>query len=110
VSRAGRARWLAWSLVFLLALVLRATVAIQYTRSDPFADRPVIDEAAYDRWALEIAHGHLTSDRAFFQEPLYSYLLGAFYALFGRDLLAVRLVQATLGAIKRQLQGKARTH
>ncbi len=103
--RAARAPWVVWSAIFLLALVLRVTVAIQYTRENPLATRPVIDEAAYDRWAVEIAGGDLASDHAFFQEPLYSYLLGAFYALFGHDLLAVRIVQGVLGALTAVLVG-----
>ncbi len=87
------------AIVFLLALALRATVALQYSQGHPLADHPVIDEAAYDRWAQRIAGGELAGDRAFFQEPLYSYLLGGWYALFGRDLQTVRLVQALVGAL-----------
>lgn len=57
------------------------------------------DSRGYDAWAGEIAAGHWIGSGVFYQAPLYPYFLGVVYALFGRDLLVVRLVQALLGAI-----------
>ena len=66
--------------VFLLALGLRIGSTIDYEHHHPWADRPVIDEASYERWALEIAGGDWVGEEVFFQEPLYPYWLGTFYA------------------------------
>jgi 4-amino-4-deoxy-L-arabinose transferase-like glycosyltransferase len=96
-------------LLFALALVLRVGAAIDYAHHHPGASRPVIDEASYERWALEIAGGDWIGDEVFFQEPLYPYWLGAIYAVWGfgddaddvmrRRRTAARHVQALYGAI-----------
>ena len=69
----------------LLALVARLAWVVPYDRHHPQADRPVIDEASYDTWARELAAGDWLGDEVFFQEPLYPYLLGVAYSLFGVD-------------------------
>src|SRR5258706_15171003 len=51
-----------------------------------------------------VVHGRLASGapeplRAYFHSPLYIGFLTAAYKVFGRDLLAVRLVQHALGAL-----------
>ena len=74
-----RRRWLIAILV--LAYLLRIGVALEYQASHPWADRPVIDEASYERWALEVASGDFVGDGVFFQEPLYPYALGLVFAL-----------------------------
>jgi len=52
----------------------------------------------YDDWAMHIAKGNwLGSDRAFYLDPLYPYLLALQYKIFGHNLLMVRLGQAALG-------------
>ena len=100
IERSGEhVGWRAGLAVFLTALILRVVVLAQYTTGHPLAERLVIDEAAYDQWATRIAGGEWLAARAFFQEPLYSYLLGLIYALFGRNLLLVRGLQVLLGAL-----------
>lgn len=66
-------------------------------RGQPYFDTPVVDSAAYDQWAREIATKSFWGDRVFYQDPLYPYGLGLFYKLFGRDFLWVRIVQALIG-------------
>lgn len=56
------------------------------------------DSRAYDEWAQQLAGGDWLGSGVFYQAPLYPYLLGTLYALFGRDLHFVRLVQAVVGA------------
>ena len=56
------------------------------------------DAQSYHAWGLEILAGDWLGSEVFYQAPLYPYFLGAVYALFGSDLLAVRLVQSVLGA------------
>lgn len=88
--------------VFALAFGLRWVAVSQFESSHPLADSPVIDEASYEDWALEIAHGDWLGDEVFFQEPLYPYVLGAAYTALGADPPArgaVRRGQAALGAL-----------
>jgi tetratricopeptide (TPR) repeat protein len=86
-----------------LSLGLRLAAVAQYEAQHPLAQRPVIDEASYENWALEIAAGEWVGRGIFFQEPLYPYALGIVYALNGGDLeeqrTTARRVQAVLGAL-----------
>lgn len=77
------------------ALGLGLVCLWQY-HSSPFWKVPIIDEAGYVQWAEEIASGNFLGDRAFYQDPLYPYLLAALFALFGKSLLAVRLLQTAM--------------
>ncbi|MCC6407470.1 MAG: glycosyltransferase family 39 protein [Planctomycetes bacterium] len=76
--------------VLAAAFWLRWTAVAQYERSHPLADRPVIDEQSYDRWAREIAGGDWLGKEIFFQEPLYPYALGALYSTVDGDATAQR--------------------
>lgn len=87
------------AVLFLAAAALRLWVVFDFEASHPFAERPVIDEASYESWALEIAAGDWLGDEVFFQEPLYPYALGTWYSLFGSDRTGWRVFQALLGAL-----------
>jgi tetratricopeptide (TPR) repeat protein len=65
-------------------------------REAPFIARLAMDSREYDRWALELAAGRTASPGAFFQAPLYPYLLAALYRLVGHYLDAVYLLQIGL--------------
>jgi Flp pilus assembly protein TadD len=84
--------------VFATALVVRL-VHVWQMRETPFFSVLMGDSRGYDAWAREIAGGAWLGDAVFYQAPLYPYFLGVLYSLFGRDLLAVRLVQALAGAL-----------
>ena len=86
------------SIIFLLALVFRLIFLADFHHS-PYFDNLMIDAASYDRWAQSIAAGDIAGDQVYYQAPLYPYFLGSLYTLFGRDLMAVRIVQAILGSI-----------
>jgi 4-amino-4-deoxy-L-arabinose transferase-like glycosyltransferase len=91
-----------WSLalaVFAVALAARLAVLSQVERHYPLADRVVIDEQAYESWALEIAAGDWLGSEVFFQEPLYPYWIAGVYSLAGPDRSLLRRVQAVLGAL-----------
>ena len=87
----------AYLLVWLVAFVLRAVYLWQFWHSPTFA-LLVGDSVTYDGWATRIANGNWFGTGVFYQAPLYPYFLGALYTLFGRDFLAVRMVQIVLGA------------
>jgi hypothetical protein len=77
--------------VFALAFLIRALHVWQLQRS-PFSTVLLGDALSYDTWA-RIAGGDWPGADVFYQAPLYPYLLGAFYAVLGNDLLkeALRL-------------------
>ena len=72
---------LALAVLVLGAWLLRIELALDYEANHPLAQQPVIDEASYERWARRVSVGDAGSEEAFFQEPLYPYVLGAVYRL-----------------------------
>ena len=99
---------IALAVVFVLALGLRLSAVGTYDEAHPQADLPLIDEAAYEDWALEIAGGEWLGDEIFFQEPLYPYSLAVVYAAAGdapSGRRAARRLQAVLGALTAVLVG-----
>jgi len=83
---------------FTLALVLRCVYIHQQSVSNPFFYYLIMDESVHDQWAAEVASGGYQGG-VYFRPPLYYYLLGAFYYLFGRDLYLARIYQAFLSSI-----------
>ena len=115
-SKEDTSRRRSWiKIILALAVLARIVVSIEYQARHPWAERPVIDEASYERWALEVASGDLVGEGVFFQEPLYPYSLALLYAISGdvpvdeaghvtevatrRQRTAARHGQAGLGAI-----------
>lgn len=93
----GSPWFLAGTLALAAALRLWHVFAL---RELPLFDRLIVDSEAYDLWAQRIAAGDWlgrASGRPFYQDPLYPYVLGAIYKVFGRDLLLVRLFQVGCG-------------
>jgi len=68
-------------------------------RNFPLVRQPILDGAVYDRWALAIARGDWWSrgEGGFVLGPLYAYVVGIFYAIFGHALHVVSAVQYLLG-------------
>jgi tetratricopeptide (TPR) repeat protein len=68
-------------------------------RGTPFFDALMGDARGYDAWAQRIAGGEWIGREVFYQAPLYPYVLGVVYTVFGRDLFVVRIVQAVIGSL-----------
>jgi len=83
--------------VFAVALAVRLAHVLQM-RHSPLFSLLLGDARAYDAWAQQIAGGDWMGRDVFYQAPLYPYFLGALYAIGGRSLLLVRLVQAVIGS------------
>ncbi|HZF09499.1 MAG TPA: tetratricopeptide repeat protein, partial [Thermoanaerobaculia bacterium] len=84
-------------LVALLAFAFLLRLAHWWAvRNEPFFAQLVMDSQEYDRWARGIAAGDWLGSEVFFQAPLYPYLLGFLYILFGPHLAAVYLFQIAL--------------
>jgi tetratricopeptide (TPR) repeat protein len=85
----------------LLSVLLAAALVVRLAhwwavRDEPFFAWLAMDSQEYDRWAQGIAAGDWMGSQVFFQAPLYPYALGVLYAVFGRSLDAVYLVQIAL--------------
>ncbi len=86
-----------WPLFAILAVgcTLRAILLAQFSRL-PLFRHPLLDSLVYHQQALEIAGGKLVGDQAFFFGPLYPYLLGLFYTVFGNGALVPRMLNIVL--------------
>ncbi len=89
-----------WPILAVLAagLILRVGYILSM-RDHPMFEPllPGYDMTVFHQWAKRIAAGELVPEGAFYQAPLYPYLLGAFYAVAGPNVLAAKLVQALMG-------------
>ena len=93
-------------IIFAVALAVRL-VHIWQIRPSPFFDILLGDAHGYDQWAQRLAGGDWIGSDVFYQAPLYPYFLGGIYAIFGRDLLVVRIIQALIGSASCALLGLA---
>lgn len=84
-------------LVFGIALAVRLVYLLALAKT-PFLEHPGLDSRFYDQWAQRIAGGEWLGREAFFANPLYPYWLGSLYAVFGRHLVLVHLIQHLLGS------------
>jgi tetratricopeptide (TPR) repeat protein len=90
-------RWVA-AAVFALALAVRLAYTFEI-RDLPTLHELVMDAQRYDQLARDILDHGWRPREAFYQAPLYPYLLAAVYAVSGRSLTAMRLAQALVGAL-----------
>src|SRR4051812_19484581 len=93
-------------LIFVIALAIRL-VHVWQLKGSPFFDTLLGDAHGYDLWAQRLAAGNWIGTDVFYQAPLYPYFLGVVYAVAGRDLLIVRIVQALIGSASCALLGMA---
>jgi len=85
-------------LIFLCALLVRLIYLLQAAEV-PFSSHPIVDGARYWNWAERIAAGNWRGAGVFFQAPLYPYVLAVMRTLFGANLSAVYVLQATLSSL-----------
>ena len=84
--------------VVVIALGLRLLYVFQLRHSPMFA-HPIMDELYHDQWAQAIVAGDRFVEGPYFRAPLYPWLLGAIYRVFGHGYLAPRLIQSVIGAL-----------
>ncbi len=94
MSPRNRLVWLA----VLASVVLRGIYFAQI-HGNPFFDSPIMDEGFHDGWAKDVAAGDLFGKAPFYRAPLYPFLLGGAYALFGPNYGLIRALQLALGAL-----------
>ncbi|MBY0496545.1 MAG: tetratricopeptide repeat protein [Cyanobacteria bacterium] len=93
-------------IIFAVALTVRL-IHMWQLQGTPFFDVLLGDANGYDKWAQRLAAGDWIGTDVFYQAPLYPYFLGSLYALVGRDLLLVRIIQAVIGSASCVLLGLA---
>ncbi|HWZ93190.1 MAG TPA: glycosyltransferase family 39 protein [Polyangiaceae bacterium] len=84
--------------VVALGALLRALHLLALSRS-PLFDLLQWDAGSYDRWAREIAGGKFIGSGAFWQDPLYAYVLGFSYRVFGYHLVVPRVLALACGLV-----------
>jgi tetratricopeptide (TPR) repeat protein len=94
------------ALVFGVALAVRL-IHVWQMREAPVSSVLMGDARGYDEWAQTIAGGQWLGTDVFYQAPLYPYFLGVIYAVLGRDLTLVRVIQAAVGAAACTMLGLA---
>jgi tetratricopeptide (TPR) repeat protein len=85
------------AVIFAIAFAVRL-VHVWQIRPAPFFSVLMGDSRGYDEWARRIAGGDWFGHDVFYQAPLYPYVLGVIYAVAGRDLLLVRVIQIAIGS------------
>jgi 4-amino-4-deoxy-L-arabinose transferase-like glycosyltransferase len=86
-----------WILPDILAVALALRLAhFLAVHDQPFFAQLAMDGQEYDRWAQDIASGQWIGSQAFFQAPLYPYVLAVVYAIAGHRLDAVYLFQIAI--------------
>lgn len=93
----GHVGWVGMAAVAALALGVRLA-HVWLTADVPTVRHPVGDAAGYLAWARAIAGGEWWGREAFYQAPLYPYLLAVLFTLFGDGVGVVRVAQACFGA------------
>jgi len=95
-------------MVTAVAIAARVIYFIQYVRS-PVAGFHKADHQYYIEWAARISGGDWLGTRVFEQGPLYPYLLGIGFKLFGSQeyvILALQLVAGVITAVLVYASGK----
>ena len=83
-----------------LAVLLGSRLAVLVgAHADPVFRIPYLDGAFYQTWARSLVERHADFVGPYFLGPLYPYFLAGLFAIWGPDLLAVRLVQSALGVL-----------
>jgi len=83
--------------VLLFGLLVRIGYMIWASRYSPFFNGPIVDAALYHKWALEIYQGNWMGREAFYQAPLFPYLLGLIYSVFNPGPWAIRIIHGMMG-------------
>lgn len=84
--------------IFALALSIRLIFVWQWLDL-PYATVPYLDAISYDQWARNILKGNWLRETAFYQSPLYPYLMAAIYKFLGPNMETISWIQAILGAV-----------
>jgi tetratricopeptide (TPR) repeat protein len=82
--------------ILLIGTILRIIFLLEFSAT-PFYLHPTLDARYYDLMARSVASGRLIQERAFFMGPLYPYIIGLLYKIFGTAPVIPRIFQMALG-------------
>jgi 4-amino-4-deoxy-L-arabinose transferase-like glycosyltransferase len=85
-------------IVGIAALAVRLVYLVLY-QGLPDWDYLTVDNNYHHHWATTVASGNLVGDTTYFRAPLYAWLLGAAYALFGTSLWVGRILGMVIGSL-----------
>ena len=85
--------------VLVAGFAIRLIHFLDIHAHDPFFSNPTVDPSRYHAWAREISAGDWTGSGTFHLGPLYPYLLGCFYWLFGDSFESGRWLNIGLGLV-----------
>jgi Tfp pilus assembly protein PilF len=89
----------AWTLLIVVAAAIKLIVLAQLHAHPLLQPRGDLDTTYYVELAERVAGGAINlGGEPFFVSPLYVYVLGVIFAIFGKSLLAAQLLQ-TIGGI-----------
>ena len=86
--------WLA--VIAALAIGVRIIFALD-SRADPFNGLLFLDAKVYHLLASEIANSNFWGSEVYFRAPLFPYVLGITYKLFGMGQFAIKLINGGFG-------------
>ena len=84
--------------ILAVSLIARLVFFLIYL-SSPEWNQLLVDSLFHDRWAASLAAGNWLGEEPFFRAPLYIYLLGLLYAIFGHSLLIARIFGHLIGLL-----------
>ncbi len=84
--------------IFACAVILRILYFNDYHNTGYFPILTNSDSDAYYSWGRDISCGDIWGSRAFMKWPLYAYLLGFLFKIFGHSATLVYSLQFILGA------------
>ena len=88
--------WIDLIIVLGIALVIRAVYLWQFSALADW-NQLTVDNWYHHNWAMTIARGNIWGDTTYFRAPMYSWLLGAVYYLFGPTFLIARILGLCIG-------------
>lgn len=85
-------------IIALAALTLRWLHLLLVSNTD-LVRIPIIDAQFYHQWAISVAGGDVVGKGLYFMSPLYPYLLGLIYAIFGIFPIIAMLLQGIASSV-----------
>ncbi|MFH1892969.1 MAG: glycosyltransferase family 39 protein [Candidatus Zixiibacteriota bacterium] len=85
--------------IFIVALLVRLIVLLEFLANDPSFYLPQLDSGWYHLWALKIAGGELLPTTVFIGAPLYAAVLGLFYAVSGSSILIAKTFSIIVSSV-----------
>lgn len=85
-------------IILVLFLASWAAVNIPVLAS-PLGSNPVVDGEWHHRWAVEVSKGDVFLYAPYFRAPLYPWLLGGWYAVFGSAFPTGAILSMIFGAL-----------